>query len=141
MIAGVMSKQCFRFPFIKLHIFLYIMSDILAWINLVENITIRKGGAGSGNFDHSGRPGEVGGSGKGDGNESDEKPHNEPKMIDRVFDDLDDKGNDIVVHEDRPHFGYDLDYFDKSTFPYASVGFKLLFKVDQKPRAGILCGF
>jgi hypothetical protein len=42
-------------------------NEIEEYNNKVENITIRKGGAGSGNFDHSGRPGEVGGSGGGSG--------------------------------------------------------------------------
>lgn len=35
--------------------------------------TFHNGGKGSGNFGHSGRPGEVGGSGKGQGEASDER--------------------------------------------------------------------
>jgi len=45
-------------------------TDIMAHKSLNDNLTIKvrvKGGAGSGNFGHAGRPGLVGGSGKGGG--------------------------------------------------------------------------
>ena len=35
-------------------------------LELIDRVTRRKGGPGSGNFGHEGRPGEVGGSGPGE---------------------------------------------------------------------------
>ena len=39
----------------------------MAYIGIRRNNQVRKGGPGSGNFGHAGRPGEVGGSGEGEG--------------------------------------------------------------------------
>ena len=39
----------------------------MSFIKLDKSNVVRKGGEGSGNFGHAGRPGEVGGSGEGGG--------------------------------------------------------------------------
>ncbi len=52
---------------------------LLRDIAYIEDERFKKGGPGSGNFDHEGRPGEVGGSGEGGGGGKDGGDKSKPK--------------------------------------------------------------